>query len=98
MKIWRGDLADKQGWRQAFTQTKSSAASQDLCQNLRHADFASSGQPGSTDIDEAEDITMDYGIMSVPTLVIFKDGVEVQRMIGVQPKPAILTAVQAALG
>ena len=56
MKIWRGDLADKQGWRQAFTQTKSSAASQDLCQNLRHADFASSGQPGSSDIDEAEDL------------------------------------------
>lgn len=50
------------------------------------------------DIDEAEDIAMDYGIMSVPTLIVFKDGVEAERMIGVQPKPAILNAVKAAIG
>lgn len=45
------------------------------------------------DIDEAEDAAMDYGIMSVPTLIIFKDGAEVERMIGVQPKTAILSAI-----
>lgn len=49
------------------------------------------------DIDEAEDVTMDLGIMSVPTLVIFKNGAEVQRMVGVQPKQTILDAVRAAL-
>lgn len=49
------------------------------------------------DIDEAEDVTMDYGIMSVPTLIVFKDGEEAQRMVGVQPKPAILDAVKSAL-
>jgi len=46
------------------------------------------------DIDEAEDIAMDYGIMSVPTLIIFKDGAEASRMIGVQPKTAILDAIR----
>ena len=46
------------------------------------------------DIDEAEDIVMDYGVMSVPTLVIFKDGVEATRMVGVQPKATILNAIR----
>ena len=45
------------------------------------------------DIDEAEDVAMDFGIMSVPTLILFKDGAEAKRMIGVQPKAAILAAI-----
>ncbi len=45
------------------------------------------------DIDECEDTAMDFGIMSVPTLIIFKDGEEAERMIGVQPKAAILSAI-----
>ena len=49
------------------------------------------------DIDEAEDIIMDYGVMSVPTLMIFKDGVEAERMVGVQPKAAILDTVKSYL-
>ena len=48
------------------------------------------------DIDEAEDVAMDFAIMSVPTLIIFKDGVEATRMIGVQPKTAILDAINSA--
>ena len=48
------------------------------------------------DIDECEDIAMDYGIMSVPTLIVFKDGAEAARLIGVQPKTAILDAVNSA--
>ncbi len=48
------------------------------------------------DIDECEDTAMDFGIMSVPTLVVFKDGAEVSRMIGVQPKTAILNAINSA--
>lgn len=50
------------------------------------------------DIDEAEDAVMELGIMSVPTLVVFKDGAEMQRMIGVRPKAEILSAVKAAIG
>ncbi|MBQ9247085.1 MAG: thioredoxin [Ruminococcus sp.] len=50
------------------------------------------------DIDECEDVAMDYAIMSVPTLIVFKDGQEAARMIGVQPKTAILDAVKEAIG
>ena len=48
------------------------------------------------DIDECEDIAMDFGIMSVPTVVVLKNGVEVERMIGVQPKAVLLNAVESA--
>ncbi len=50
------------------------------------------------DIDEAGDIAMDFGIMSVPTLIVFKNGEEAERMIGVQPKSAILDAVKKHVG
>lgn len=50
------------------------------------------------DIDEADDIAMDFGIMSVPTMIVFKDGEEAERMIGVQPKAAILDAVKKHVG
>ena len=45
------------------------------------------------DIDECEDTAMDFGIMSVPTVMIFKNGEEVERLIGVQPKAAILSVI-----
>lgn len=50
------------------------------------------------DIDEAQDIAMDFGIMSVPTLIVFKNGAEAARMIGVQPKAAILDTVKKLVG
>ena len=50
------------------------------------------------DIDEAGDVAMDFGIMSVPTVIIFKDGEEAERMIGVRPKAEILGAVQKLVG
>lgn len=48
------------------------------------------------DVDECEDAAMDYGIMSVPTLVVFKNGEEAERLIGVQPKTVILDAINSA--
>lgn len=50
------------------------------------------------DIDECEDTAMDYAIMSVPTLIIFKNGGEAARLIGVQPKTAILDAIKQVIG
>ncbi|MBE7024067.1 MAG: thioredoxin [Ruminococcaceae bacterium] len=33
-------------------------------------------------IDEAEAIAMEYGVMSIPTVILFKNGKEVQRHVG----------------
>lgn len=42
------------------------------------------------DVDECEDLAREYGIMSIPTLIVFKDGKPVKREIGLRNKSAIL--------
>lgn len=42
------------------------------------------------DVDEAEDLSREYGIMSIPTLMVFKDGQLIKRESGLRPKAAIL--------
>lgn len=42
------------------------------------------------DIDAAQDLAVKYGVMSIPTLIVFKDGKEVNRTLGAQPKESIL--------
>jgi len=41
-------------------------------------------------IDENPDATRQYGVMSIPSLILFKGGEEVARVIGAKPKDAIL--------
>lgn len=41
------------------------------------------------DVDENQQMSMQYGIRSIPTFVVLKDGVEVNRKVGVQSKEAI---------
>lgn len=49
------------------------------------------------DIDECMEIAQEYGIMSVPTLVLFKEGAEVTRSIGFRGKPQILDMINSKL-
>ncbi|MGI6553576.1 MAG: thioredoxin [Clostridia bacterium] len=37
------------------------------------------------DVDENPNTAAEYGIMSIPTLVVFKDGKEVKRLVGYLP-------------
>ena len=41
------------------------------------------------DVDEFEDIAREYGVMSIPTLVLFNNGKEVKRTIGFIDKDRI---------
>lgn len=41
------------------------------------------------DIDEEEGITEKLDVMSIPTLILFKDGKEVDRLTGFKPKEVI---------
>jgi thioredoxin 1 len=41
-------------------------------------------------IDENPQATRTYGVMSIPQLILFKDGQEVARVIGAKPKEQIL--------
>ena len=42
------------------------------------------------DVDKVQDIAMKYQVMSIPTLVLFKDGKEVKRTVGFRPKAQLL--------
>ena len=43
------------------------------------------------DVDDCSDIAMQYGVMGVPTLILFVAGKPVQRLSGYQPKDRILS-------
>lgn len=47
-------------------------------------------------VDDAKELAVRYGITSIPTLIVFKDGEPVKRLQGVQPKSSITAALQAA--
>ena len=42
------------------------------------------------DVDEAGDIAMNYGIQSIPTLFLFKNGKLINKALGYMPKPQLL--------
>jgi thioredoxin 1 len=46
------------------------------------------------DIDENVDSTMKWGVMGVPTLILFKDGEPVERLTGFVPKNRILDKIK----
>jgi thioredoxin 1 len=49
------------------------------------------------DVDEASDIAMHYGVMGVPTLILFVNGQPAQRLSGYQPKDRILAKFSPSL-
>ncbi len=49
-------------------------------------------------IDDAQDIAATYGVSSIPTLMIFKNGDVIDRFVGVQPKSRLQEAVDQAVG
>ncbi len=47
--------------------------------------------------DESPSVASRYGIMSIPTLMLFKDGRPVQQMVGLRPKSAVRNALEQTL-
>lgn len=45
---------------------------------------------GKLDVDQAADIAGKYGVMAVPTMIIFKDGKQIEAFQGFQAKPQIV--------
>ena len=48
----------------------------------------------SVDIDENDELAEDYDVTSIPCLVVFKGGEEVNRSVGLIPKDAIAELVE----
>lgn len=51
---------------------------------------------GKLNVDENEEIAMKYGVMSIPTLIVFKNGQAVNKKVGVQSKEAIVSMIEKA--
>lgn len=42
------------------------------------------------DVDQETEIAREYGVMSIPTLILFKDGKEVAKNVGFMPKELLV--------
>ncbi len=52
---------------------------------------------GKVDVDAVPALAQQFGVMTIPTVIIFKDGKEVDRKVGVMPQSAFATAIDAQL-
>ena len=48
-------------------------------------------------VDEAGGVAGRFGVQAIPTLLLFKDGNEVRRFVGVQPKEILIDAINSAV-
>ncbi|RLI29275.1 MAG: thioredoxin [Candidatus Hecatellales archaeon] len=52
---------------------------------------------GKLNVDENTRTAMDFMVAAIPTLILFKNGVEVERLVGAMPKQAIESVLQKHL-
>lgn len=60
-------------------------------------EFGDKVKVGKVNVDENQQLAAKYGIMSIPTIIIFKDGKVVEQFIGVQPKNVYADALNKHL-
>lgn len=53
---------------------------------------------GKVDIDQETPLAVRYGVMSVPTVIFFRDGEEIDRKVGVMPAEVYSDALDELLG
>ena len=49
---------------------------------------------GKVNVDDERDLAMKYRVRSIPTMIIFKGGKEIERLVGVLPKEQILEKIK----
>jgi len=52
---------------------------------------------GKLNVDENPQVATNSSVMNIPTLIFFKDGKEVSRVVGINPKNAIAKELQSLL-
>lgn len=48
-------------------------------------------------VDENEELALKYSVMSIPTLIIFRDGAEVGRLVGALPKEKLVEEIKRTI-
>ena len=52
---------------------------------------------GKCDVDENNDVSLEFGFRNIPTVLFFKDGVQVDKQVGSAPKPQYVAKIEALL-
>ena len=52
---------------------------------------------GKINVDEEPELASQFGVMSIPTLILFKDGQPVDKMVGLQSKDALKNKIQGQI-
>src|SRR3954452_2592505 len=60
-------------------------------------EYAGKAKVYKIDVDSEGDLATKYGVMSIPALLVFKGGKEVDRMVGAAPKPQIAALIDRSL-
>ena len=47
-------------------------------------------------VDDAPTLAAHFGVQSIPTLIVFKDGKPLKQFVGVQQAPTLIAALEAA--
>lgn len=48
-------------------------------------------------VDEQQQLASSYNVMGIPTLLLFKDGVEVERIVGYRPRKDLMDAIDKVI-
>ena len=50
---------------------------------------------GKVNVDESTEVPVEYGIRNIPTLLIFKNGEVVDKIVGVVPKQQLIDKLES---
>ena len=62
------------------------------------AENAGTARFGKVNVDDNQHLAATYGVNSIPTLIVFKDGQVARSFVGLQPKARLQEALDAAAG
>ena len=60
-------------------------------------EYEGKAKVGKIDIDNNRDAAVQYGIQSIPSIIIFKNGEIVNKFVGISPKDELASAIDAAM-
>lgn len=60
-------------------------------------DMAGKIEVGKCNVDDNQELAMQFQVMSIPTLILFKEGKVAQTLVGAQPKEAIVAEIEKHL-
>ena len=60
-------------------------------------EYAGRAKVGKLNVDESQDIAIKFGVMSIPTMLVFKNGEVVGKLVGASPKSTLTAELDKAL-